>query len=1340
MGGKDASLSTSRTAATVADGEQGREKKFGPGRPGKFQRADSTFDGDLRDLPTDAPAKKERPEREDPEIRPGVAPVPAEVQPGDTTQGNGSQSLVDNLTAAPSPILTFDGLDFANWGAGHPPDTNGDVGPTYYVQTVNTSIGVYNKGTGVRVAAFTFNTFMSQGHFGNLCDTDNFGDPVVVYDSFEDRWIITDFAFKLDGSGNVSPQTVYQCIAASKTGDPVAGGWNYYSIQAPGGLADYPKFGIWPDGLYMTANMFGYAATGSYQGFHVWAINKAQMYAGAPIVQYVDFAGDTDDFTVIPANARLQTGTPPAGSAEYFISTEQFLNALSIYKFHVDWSKISTSTFTGPFPQVAPNCWPGATPTNALTPASAADVLAIRAMVQAQYTNIGGAESIWLAHTVQRGVSADNITCNATTGGIATVRWYQANVTGGNVATNVAQGQTFDPEGANTFFRYMPSLGVDRLGDMAVGYTKSNASTNPQMKYSGRLAGDPVNTLGQTEQTLIDGTGSQTGTTRWGDYSSMTLDPDGCTFWYTNEYYVTTGVNDLTKIGSFRYPSCITLGNGTISGTVTTNPGGTPITGAAVALGSRTTTTDGIGNYSFNIPSGTYAGETASFPGRVSSSSGAITVPNGGTATQNFSLTSAPTSACPTDTNQSDFQTSIPTNVDLTTSPGNATLTNAPVLDQSNTAGTTTGNGPITNTSWTSQTFTAGLTGALTKVDFAMFCGDGVSVSGCPSNPNLTVSIRATSAGLPTGADLATVNIAGDSGGDITTFSAAFNTPATVTAGNQYALIVRTVSSPGAGFAYFWIRSLATYAGGQRVFSGDSGSTWTADSTRDYNFHTYIQAGYNPSGDLISAVKDANPAAGQTATWGTFSWAATTPANTTLKFQAAASTNFYGPYSYVGPDGTASTFYTTSGGSLAQFNGKRYLRYRALLSTTDPASTPTLNDVTVCFQDQVSGPTPTPTPTPGPNSVAFAASSYNIGEAAGHVDVTVTRTGDTSGTSTVNYTTLDETPGAGHASQASDYEIAVGTLTFAPGETSKTFSVLIVDDSLVENGGETFGLTLSNATGTGVGLGTPNTAEVTILDNDNVSTVNPYDDARFFVRQHYLDFLNREPDQSGWDFWTNTITSCGNDAACTEVNRINVSAAYFLSNEFQNTGYLAYLTHRSAFGPNAGASPAPVLYNTFMHDVQELGKGYIFTDPNGAQVLETNKVAYFNEFVARPEFTAKYPSTLTNQQYVDNLLTTATLPTTGTFHDSLVTGLDNASMTRAKVLRMVAESSTIQSRELNGGFVTMEYFGYLRRDPDTSGYNFWLAKLTTFNGNYIQAEMVKAFIESTEDRQRFGTP
>lgn len=203
------------------------------------------FDGDLRKLPYRKPLRKGRPEREPPKHIP-------QIYPGTTTPTKSSaqtQTTVPTPAApAPTPNVSFDGLDFANWGAGHPPDENGDVGPTYYIQTVNTSIGIFDKS--VRVAAFTFDTFMSQGSFENLCDTDNFGDPVVLYDAFEDRWFITDFAFQLDGSFNViNPPGSFQCIAVSKTGDPVTGGWNFYSINTTGGLGDYPKFGIWPDGI-----------------------------------------------------------------------------------------------------------------------------------------------------------------------------------------------------------------------------------------------------------------------------------------------------------------------------------------------------------------------------------------------------------------------------------------------------------------------------------------------------------------------------------------------------------------------------------------------------------------------------------------------------------------------------------------------------------------------------------------------------------------------------------------------------------------------------------------------------------------------------------------------------------------------------------------------------------------------------------------------------------------------------------------------------------------------------------------------------------------------------------
>src|SRR6266511_4219882 len=179
-----------------------------------------SFNGDLRDLPYVKPVYKERPEREPPDTIRALYGSPTEAVAEGSAQA--TTSTAELAAPAPAPNITFDGLDFATWGNGHPPDPNGDVGPNHYIQTVNTSIGVFNKSTGALITAFTFDTFMSQGNFGNLCDTDNFGDPVVLYDTFEDRWFITDFALQLDGSNNIiNPPGVFQCFAASMTGDPV---------------------------------------------------------------------------------------------------------------------------------------------------------------------------------------------------------------------------------------------------------------------------------------------------------------------------------------------------------------------------------------------------------------------------------------------------------------------------------------------------------------------------------------------------------------------------------------------------------------------------------------------------------------------------------------------------------------------------------------------------------------------------------------------------------------------------------------------------------------------------------------------------------------------------------------------------------------------------------------------------------------------------------------------------------------------------------------------------------------------------------------------------------------
>jgi hypothetical protein len=909
-----------------------------------MQRADP-FDGDVRALAQTFPiGKRERPEREGPDVIPvpfpGTAPAAANPR-GLPADGGIAQGL---NAPAPTTSASFDGLDFATWGAGHPPDTNGDVGPTYYIQTMNTSIGIFEKVHGTRVAAFTFNTFMSQGHFGNLCDTDNFGDPVVLYDTFEDRWIITDFAFKLDGSGNVmNPPGSFQCFAVSKSGDPVSGGWNYYWINTAGGLGDYPKFGIWPDGLYMSVNMFGYPAGGSFQNVRLYALNKAQMYAGAAAIQVVSFDAPSSEFTMLPSNARLQAGTPPAGSPNYFATVFNFLNVVGVWKFHVDWNSISTSTLTGPFNSVTATSWSQLTAANGdvPSPGNSLDTLYPRLMMQNQYSNIGGVESLWDSHSVGAA---------GTTSAQSGVRYYQVKVTGGTVEANATQAFTHAPDTTN---RYMASVAVDRVGDMAIGYTTSTALLNPALKYAGRLAGDPLNSLPQTEATLFQGTGSQSGTcggaacTRWGDYSAMTLDPDGCTFWYTNEYYLApSSLNDRTRIGAFSFPSCTTIGSGTLQGTVKSSSNAA-LVGATVTLGSRTATTDAGGTYAFaGLPAGTYPSVTASFPGYDSVTVANVAVPSGSSATQNFVLTVAPLSNCLTDTTEADFQFGVPTNCDLTGNPGAVTLLNAPAVDQQNTSVTANGFG-INTTSWAGQTFTPAVTGKLTRVDLDLFCS---SCTG--TTPNITVSIRATSGGAPITPDLATATITGFSSGSGGFLSANFSVPPTLTAGTRYAIVFRPVANPSAG-TYAYVCSCTPnsnpYANGQIVQSNLSGAnnSWSG-STTDMGFKTYMQPGFAASGTFVSSLKDANPPVGGSATWGTISFTASTPANTTLKFQAAASNSVNGPFNFVGPDGTAGSFFA-SGASLAQFNGFRYLKYEALLTTTNSAVTPTINDVTVCY-------------------------------------------------------------------------------------------------------------------------------------------------------------------------------------------------------------------------------------------------------------------------------------------------------------------------------------------------------------------------------------------------------
>jgi len=381
-------------------------------------------------------------------------------------------------------------------------------------------------------------------------------------------------------------------------------------------------------------------------------------------------------------------------------------------------------------------------------------------------------------------------------------------------------------------------------------------------------------------------------------------------------------------------------------------------------------------------------------------------------------------------------------------------------------------------------------------------------------------------------------------------------------------------------------------------------------------------------------------------------------------------------------------------------------------------------------------------------TVGFNNTSFSVTEGVTNVAITVTRTGPTTGASTVDYSISD-----GSAHQRGDYEYAAGRLTFAAGDTQKSFIVLINDDSYVE-GTETATLTLSNPTGAVLGTAS---ASLLITDNDSsASSSNVIDNSRTFVGTHYHDFLNRQSDQSGEDFWTNNIESCGADAQCRQVRRVDTSAAFFLSIEFKETGYFVIRAHKSGFGSGKGVPR----YTTFLRDQRQITNGVIVLQGNWQQQLENNKTAFLTDFVSRTEFTsiASFAPGVSASTYVDALFTNNGVTPTSAERNAAISAYGSGDTAgRVAALRSVIESGSVFNAQYNPAFVAMQYFGYLRRNADDapdnnfSGYDFWLAKLNSFSQpgedmrddaqaqrRVQRAEMVRAFIESFEYRERFG--
>ena len=404
--------------------------------------------------------------------------------------------------------------------------------------------------------------------------------------------------------------------------------------------------------------------------------------------------------------------------------------------------------------------------------------------------------------------------------------------------------------------------------------------------------------------------------------------------------------------------------------------------------------------------------------------------------------------------------------------------------------------------------------------------------------------------------------------------------------------------------------------------------------------------------------------------------------------------------------------------------------------------------------------------------IRFSAANYSVAEGAGFKTITVERSGDTSQPVRVDYASTDHSnpadfipctaAGAGFASSRCDFTTAVGTLRFAAGETSKTFNVLISQDNYVE-GTETLELTLSNLTG-GAVFGVPQTAILSILDDATEPATNPIDTSSDFVRSQYHDFLHREPDGPGLAFWTDNIEKCNDPARrpagqtvaqCIDKQRESTAIAFFMSPEFQMTGGFVYRLYKGSLtgvpnydGGSAGRFPT---FLEFMYDLSQVSEGIVVNNQLSGAVVEANRNRLAAEFVQRPEFLAKYGG-LNNTLYVQELFNTTGIAATASEKQTLVNGLTNGTDTRAGVLRKVVDGTVVinnvqftttygqafYNQENRRVFVFMEYVGYLRRNPDTAGFVYWLGKLNQFNGDPFQAEMVRSFILSPEYRSRFG--
>jgi hypothetical protein len=427
-------------------------------------------------------------------------------------------------------LLSFDSVSEAQGGA-QPPDTNGSVGLTQFVMITNFDYEVYDKSGNVLLAPTRIHTIWNG--FGGQCATDDGGDPIVLWDKLAQRWLVE----QLEYFGS----TDLVCVAVS-TSEDATGSYNRYSFSFGASLPDYPKLSVWPDAYYLSVNNFG-------EGFgEPCALDRTNMLAGNTATMQC-FPPNSANFSFMPSDVDGTT-LPPSGAPAKFVEIGNNNSSLNEYDFHVDFTNPNNSTFTGPHVITVPSfnllcgggggaCIPQP------SPGVFVDALGDRLMYRLAYRNFGDHEAMVVAHTVSP---------NAGSSAVAATRWYELRATPPGSSWTLYQAGT---ESNKTINIWMASVAMDKVGNIAAGASFDTASTiMPSIGYSGRVPSDPLGTL-EAPKIVAKGTGVETSSNRWGDYSSMSVDPsDDCTFWYSQMYYKATGADWVTHVQSFKFTSC----------------------------------------------------------------------------------------------------------------------------------------------------------------------------------------------------------------------------------------------------------------------------------------------------------------------------------------------------------------------------------------------------------------------------------------------------------------------------------------------------------------------------------------------------------------------------------------------------------------------------------------------------------------------------------------------------------------------------------------------------------------------------------------------------------------